>query len=151
MSSSGKSGGPRAEINVTPLIDVLLVLLIIFLVVMPIMLEQETLAIPRQADEVTEPEPSVTVFVKPDLSIEVSDGTSEPPISITAAELSTALRPQLAKVAGTKVVFVDFDPAVPWREAIDTVDRIRSVATDRDHDEIKVALKVKPATEGATP
>jgi len=141
--SSGKRGGLQSEINVTPLIDVLLVLLIIFLVVMPIMLHQETLAIPRTSDELTEPEPSVTVFVKPDLSLELTDVASEQPVTIMAADLSTALRPQLAKMTGTKVVFVDFDPAVPWREAVDTVDRIRSVASDREHDEIKVALKVK--------
>jgi biopolymer transport protein TolR len=142
--SSGNRGGLQAEINVTPLIDVLLVLLIIFLVVMPIMLQKETLEIPREGDPATvDPVPSVTVFVKPDLSIEITDGVSELPVTIMAAELSTALRPQLAKLTGTKVVFVDFDPSVPWREAVDAVDRIRSVANDPDHDEIKVALKVK--------
>ena len=35
MSSGGGSGGPQANINVTPLIDVLLVLLIIFMVIVP--------------------------------------------------------------------------------------------------------------------
>ena len=76
--SSGKHTGLAAEINVTPLIDVLLVLLIIFLVVMPIMLSQETLAIPRETDAATEPEPSITVLVKPDLSVEISDGVADP-------------------------------------------------------------------------
>ena len=32
----GHGGGPRADINVTPLIDVLLVLLIIFMVITPL-------------------------------------------------------------------------------------------------------------------
>ena len=35
--SSGNSGGPMADINVTPLVDVMLVLLIIFIVTAPIM------------------------------------------------------------------------------------------------------------------
>ncbi len=74
----------------------------------------------------------------------VTTDASAQPIAITAADLATALRPELAKLTGTKVVFVDFDPSFPWREAIDAVDRIRSVATDREHDEIKVALKVRP-------
>ena len=137
----GMSAGSSKEINVTPLIDVLLVLLIIFLVVMPIMLSQETLAIPRETDAATEPEPSITVLVKPDLSVEISDGVADP-VAVSASDLSTALRPQLGKLPSTKVVFVDFDPAVPWREAVDAMDRIRSAAT-RGHDTIHLALKVK--------
>ena len=35
--SSGSGGGPMADINVTPLVDVMLVLLIIFMVTAPIL------------------------------------------------------------------------------------------------------------------
>ena len=35
--SAGNSGGPMAEINVTPLVDVMLVLLIIFMITIPVM------------------------------------------------------------------------------------------------------------------
>ena len=41
---------PRADINVTPLIDVVLVLLIIFMVLMPSMLKHMTANVPRKAD-----------------------------------------------------------------------------------------------------
>jgi len=34
--SSGNSGGPMADINVTPLVDVMLVLLIIFIITAPL-------------------------------------------------------------------------------------------------------------------
>ena len=54
MSSGSNKGGVSSEINVTPLIDVLLVLLIIFLVVMPIMMKMETLTIPRKLDDQNE-------------------------------------------------------------------------------------------------
>ena len=37
MSAGGSGGGPMADINVTPLVDVMLVLLIIFMVTAPIM------------------------------------------------------------------------------------------------------------------
>ena len=47
-SGSGDKKAVSSDINVTPLIDVLLVLLIIFLVVMPIMMKMETLNIPRK-------------------------------------------------------------------------------------------------------
>ena len=37
FSSGSESGGPMAEINVTPLVDVMLVLLIIFMITTPLM------------------------------------------------------------------------------------------------------------------
>ena len=37
MSVGGNAGGPKADINITPLVDVVLVLLIIFMVVTPMM------------------------------------------------------------------------------------------------------------------
>ena len=36
MSVGGSSGGPKADINMTPMIDVLLVLIIIFMVITPL-------------------------------------------------------------------------------------------------------------------
>ena len=151
-TGGGKPGGLQSEINVTPLIDVLLVLLIIFLVVMPIMMKMETLEVPRNIDTEQEmPDPNasqLTVFVKPDLSIDFSDGLSENPTPIAATDLIRILRPKLEAMASSgnsKVVFVDFDPTVPWKEVVGTMDQIRSLAADVNHDEIKVALKVKEA------
>ncbi len=151
-TGGGKPGGLQAEINVTPLIDVLLVLLIIFLVVMPIMMKMETLEVPRNIDTEQEmPDPNasqLTVFVKPDLSIDFSDGLSESPTPIAASDLVRTLRPKLESMASNgnaKVVFVDFDPTVPWKEVVGTMDQIRALAADVNHDEIKVALKVKDA------
>jgi biopolymer transport protein ExbD len=56
------------------------------------------------------------------------------------------LKPKLEAMANAgqvKVVFVDFDKKVPWGEVVNTMDTIRSMASDINHDEIKVALKVK--------
>jgi len=48
-SSGGDEGemGPVAEINVTPLVDVMLVLLIIFMVTMPLMMNQLPITLPK--------------------------------------------------------------------------------------------------------
>jgi biopolymer transport protein ExbD len=146
-TGGGKPGSVQSEINVTPLIDVLLVLLIIFLVVMPIMMKMETLEVPRKIDETKEmPDPNaslLTVSVKRDLSITFNDGEKE--TTIQAVDLARTLRPKLeAMHAGSeKVVFVDFEPQVPWSAVVSTMDTIRSLASDVNHDEIKVALKVK--------
>jgi len=148
--STGGSGDKKAvqsEINVTPLIDVLLVLLIIFLVVMPIMMKMETLQIPRKITDQEAPDPNatmLTVKVKASLDIVFTDNDKE--TAIAASELLKMLRPKLEQAAsrGTeKVVFVDFDDSVPWANVVGTMDSIRSLAADVNHDEIKVALKVK--------
>jgi hypothetical protein len=45
--SSGGSGGPMAEINVTPLVDVMLVLLIIFMITAPLMAHKVKVELPE--------------------------------------------------------------------------------------------------------
>src|SRR6476469_8326969 len=97
MSSGNSKGGVQSEINVTPLIDVLLVLLIIFLVVMPIMMKMETLQVPRKlnTDEmVSQDLTQITVKVRDDLTILYSENDKEQP-PINAADLIKTLRPRL--------------------------------------------------------
>ena len=147
MSTGGNKGGVQSDINVTPLIDVLLVLLIIFLVVMPIMMKMETLEIPRKINDQEAPDPNasmLTVKVKTSGDIVFTDNDKES--SIAAADLLRALRPKLEAAAARgaeRVIFVDFDDQVPWGTVVSTMDSIRSLASDVNHDEVKVALKLK--------
>jgi biopolymer transport protein TolR len=48
---NGRKGAPQAEINVTPLIDVVLVLLIIFMVMTPVMLKELVAKVPQKQTE----------------------------------------------------------------------------------------------------
>jgi biopolymer transport protein ExbD len=147
MSVGKKEGGVQSEINVTPLIDVLLVLLIIFLVVMPIMMKMETIQVPRKIDDTKElPDRNasmLTIKVRASLEIVLNDGDRD--VTIQASDMARTLRPKLEALhAGTeKVVFVDFEDGVPWNQVVSTMDTIRSLASDINHDEIKVALKVR--------
>lgn len=151
-SGSGDKKAVQSEINVTPLIDVLLVLLIIFLVVMPIMMKMETLQVPRKLDDQNEmPDPNasqLTIKVANDLSVSFNDGSSENYTPIKAVDIASTLRPKLEAMNANneKVVFVEFEDGVPWNEVVMTMDTIRSLASDINHDEIKVALKVKEDT-----
>jgi len=148
-SGGGDKKNVSSEINVTPLIDVLLVLLIIFLVVMPIMMKMETLNVPRKLDDQNEmPDPNasqLTVKIKNDLSVAFNDGSSENDMPIQAVDIAKTLRPKLEAMnqAQEKVVFVEFEEMVPWNEVVMTMDTVRSLASDVNHDEIKVALKFK--------
>jgi len=138
-------GGVKNDINVTPLIDVVLVLLIIFLVTMPIMMRTITLEVPRKADieheDISAVGRQVTILVKADLSITLSNGEKEE--EIAATDLAKALRPMLVDKKTDKLVFVDFEDPVPWSNTVEIMDLVRSVAGDADHNEIKVALKMK--------
>ncbi|HMF58715.1 MAG TPA: biopolymer transporter ExbD, partial [Pyrinomonadaceae bacterium] len=47
MSGGGGGSGLQSEINVTPMVDIMLVLLIIFMVITPFLQQGVTVAIPR--------------------------------------------------------------------------------------------------------
>ncbi len=66
--SSGGSGGPMSEINVTPLVDVMLVLLIIFMITAPLMSHRITVDLPKANPNVkdTGPVEPMDLAVKPD-------------------------------------------------------------------------------------
>ena len=58
--STGGSGGPMAEINVTPLVDVMLVLLIIFMITAPLMSHKIRIDLPQanpNTQDLNPPEP----------------------------------------------------------------------------------------------
>ena len=66
--STGDSGGPMAEINVTPLVDVMLVLLIIFMITAPLMSHKVKVDLPEATlDKISQeapPVPPITLAVE---------------------------------------------------------------------------------------
>ena len=130
----GLSTAGSREINVTPLIDVLLVLLIIFLVAIPVLLPAETVAIPPEDASAVPEAPPLTLRVDPDLSVSFDDGPRFP-----GRELATRLRGQLP---GVGAVFVDAGEAVPWWVVVSTVDTVRGVAGAVRRNGVTVGLRL---------
>lgn len=130
----GMTSKGQAEINVTPLIDVLLVLLIIFLVMIPVMTRMQTIDIPPPMPPEATADYPVVIKVEADLSMQIDEASPIP-----ASELPGQLRPML----GThRVVFLDVVDAVPWRDVIGTVDTVRGVAGGLGV-EVQVAVRVR--------
>ncbi len=76
--SSGNSGGPMADINVTPLVDVMLVLLIIFIITAPLMSHKVKVELPeanlnQKPDDATDRKGPITLSVKEDGSLYWND------------------------------------------------------------------------------
>ncbi|WP_243048459.1 biopolymer transporter ExbD [Dyella sp. RRB7] len=93
MSTGGNAGGPMSEINVTPLVDVMLVLLIIFMITAPLMSHRITVELPTANPKVTDSEPvePMDLAVKPDGSMYLND------VEVTEAELKAQFAVAAAK------------------------------------------------------
>jgi biopolymer transport protein TolR len=120
MGGSGSAGGGRrrrrggrsaamSEINITPMVDVMLVLLIIFMVAAPMLTVGVPVELPKTAAAAlpTEQEEPLTVTITADgrLAIqtaEVSDGEMIPKLTAIAAERES------------KKIFLRADGAIPY-------------------------------------
>ena len=116
------SGRSTPEINVTPLIDVLLVLLIIFMIVLPHRELGEMTELPQPSTDQTEPHPEKIIVVqirdmgpgqRPALSINTQD--------VSWDKLEATLR-DIYILRMDKVAFLKGDPDVDFQFVADVVD-----------------------------
>ncbi len=74
--SGGHGGTPMAEINVTPLVDVMLVLVIIFIITAPMLTHSIRIDLPQPNQDVKPPEnppEPIQLVIKPDGSLFMND------------------------------------------------------------------------------
>ena len=107
MNVGGPSGGPKADINMTPMIDVLLVLIIIFMVITPLTPKGLEALVPQPAPPNVKPQASdtrtVVIVINKDKTIMInSEATDE-------AKLGPRLE-EIFKTRAERVVFVKGDP-----------------------------------------
>jgi len=126
--SKNKSAGPMADINVTPMVDVMLVLLIIFMITAPILAHKVDIDLPQKSrNPVTETDPPPPIDLRilatgemfwngqplirealePQLRLEAGkdpqpqlqvDAAKETPYQVVADVLATAKRVQMEKI-----------------------------------------------------
>ena len=113
-------GGVRSEINVTPLVDVCLVLLIIFMVVIPILQMGYPVTTPP-ARPVDGPAPSDQLIVRLAADGRMFLNRQE----VAAGELATRLQ-QATVDRGKKLVFFAAAGELPYGQVADFMDLVRS-------------------------
>jgi len=135
MAMSMAGGGPSApQMNVTPLIDVLLVLIIIFMVIVT---QSRTKGLEAQLPQPSDTTPSAPTAVRTIvIQLEEASGKDQPPtVKINSQEVSWAeLEPRLFdifKQRAEKVAFVEGDDDVEFRFVADVIDQARQAGVDR--------------------
>jgi len=121
MSGGNASTGLTNEINVTPMIDVLLVLLIIFMMVIPMSRKAIDLQLPDPTPDDTPsgPPPSQIVLeVLPGNTFRIN---TQP---VTKADLAKRLK-EIYDPRPDKIIFVKGDPAVKYSDVINAMDIAR--------------------------
>ncbi len=118
----GRLGQSQSTINVTPLIDVLLVLLVIFIMVTPVLTKVLQSEIPQRIDQ-----PLPAEYTGQQLVLHVS---SEGRLllnrqGIEMRDLPHSLRGIFAKRTGRRIVFLDADGDVAYGTVVQVMDLCR--------------------------
>ncbi len=124
----GAGGRPSAEMNVTPLIDVLLVLLVIFMIITPMDPRGLFTDVPQQKGKGAEPEAPIVLQLK-------QDKNGIPSISINQQALTwNELAGRLVdiyKSRADRVLFVKGDPDVEFEYVAQVIDTANGVNVRR--------------------
>jgi biopolymer transport protein ExbD len=120
MDVGGTKGGLKADINVTPLVDVMLVLLIIMMLIAPMLQQGVSVKLPQAANTADKPETQeqTVVAVTSDKRLYLNG------VPIQEGELQAKIQ-TLMETKKEKVVLIKGDEEAPYSAIMSTMDRLR--------------------------
>lgn len=131
MGMQAGGSGLQSEINVTPMVDVMLVLLIIFMVVTPFLQKDITVAIPRdtqnaEPDDAINRETSVIVSVPNDFEYYLSKKR------VSLDELKVQVEKAMEKKKeDERIVYIKSGVGVSYGEVVKVINAVREKGVDK--------------------
>ena len=132
--SSRRIGTSLAEINIIPLVDVVLVLLLIFMLTAPMMYRGIDVNLPRAAAKPTAVEERLVLTVTKDRMLYLNDKRVPP------GGLEAALRGAVANRTD-KTLYLKADAGLAYGTVIETMDQVRRAGIER------LGMVTEPARE----
>ena len=120
MAVGGKKGGPMADINVTPMADIMIVLLIIFMVITPMLQKGVDVKLPQAGNtkERKDEPKSIVVAIKKDSTTYLGSAKLE-----NQAELLPQIKERLQDLPeGARIIYLKADDALPYSEVMKVMD-----------------------------
>jgi biopolymer transport protein ExbD/biopolymer transport protein TolR len=151
--SSGGGGGLTSDINVTPMVDIMLVLLIIFMVITPMLQAGVSVSLPRdlrnpEEDPAIIKETSVVVAITQDGQLYIGKK------KIDKEQLKTEIDQKMAaKTEDDRIVYIRSDINANYGLVVETINLIRDSGIDQiglvaDKKKAGTGESANPATGG---
>jgi biopolymer transport protein TolR len=125
MDLGGAKGGLKADINVTPLVDVMLVLLIIMMLVAPMLQQGVSVKLPTASNTVDKPEVQGQTVI----AIAKDKGIYLNAKQIGEGELATKVT-ELLENAKDKIVLIKADEEVEYSAVMSAMDQLRQAGIE---------------------
>jgi biopolymer transport protein TolR len=125
MDLGGAKGGVKSDINVTPLVDVMLVLLIIMMLITPMLNQGVAMRLPEATNSVDKPttQDNTVIAISKDGSVYLN---AKP---ISEAELATKISEAL-EIKKEKSVFIKADEEAAYSAIMATMDQLRQAGVE---------------------
>jgi len=128
MAVGGKKGGPMANINVTPMADIMIVLLIIFMVITPMLQKGVDVKLPVAANskERKDEPKSIIVAVRKDGTTYLSGTKLD-----SQAELTPQIKDRLQDLPeGSRIIYLKADEGLAYSEVMKVMDLCREAGVE---------------------
>ena len=132
MSGGGGQGGLQSEINVTPMVDIMLVLLIIFMVVTPFLQQGITVALPKN---MTNPDVDPNIIKESSIVISVpNDGEYYlGKVKVQKEQLTEKVDSMLKGIKNEqdRIVYIKSGVGVSYGDVVNVINEVRKLGVDK--------------------